>query len=154
VLLHIYVTTLWKLTIPTASVTSAQIAKFCATESGNPNVCYSVNIPADTASKGSGDIFFQITSPTTNAWVGMGQQSDGKARMAGAHVFMVYADASGTNVTVSPRLATGHFMPQPDPTTKFAVLDGTGIKDGMMTANIRCKSSFISPSHSPMRPGN
>lgn len=58
--------------------------------------------------------------------------------MAGANIMVIYADQSGTNVTLSPRLGLGHFMPNYNPDAKVTLLDGSGIKDGVMTANVRC----------------
>ncbi len=60
--------------------------------------------------------------------------------MAGANIFMVYADASGTNVTVSPRKGVGNVMPQYPSGTQISLLAGSGIANGTMTANVKCKS--------------
>ena len=59
--------------------------------------------------------------------------------MAGANIFMVYADATGSNVTLSPRLASGNFQPQYTTGTQAVLLEGSGIAGGVMTANIKCK---------------
>ena len=61
--------------------------------------------------------------------------------MAGANIFFVYADATGTNVTVSPRKGVGNVMPLYPSGTQITVLEGSGIANGIMTANVRCKSS-------------
>ncbi|EXJ58209.1 hypothetical protein A1O7_05634 [Cladophialophora yegresii CBS 114405] len=96
----------------------------------------SVNIPSDTASSGSGSIFLQISAPSGTEWVGFGQGS----RMAGSNMLVVYA-ADSTNVTVSPRLGTGHQEPQFNSDASISVLEGSGItSDGTLVANIRCDS--------------
>jgi hypothetical protein len=59
--------------------------------------------------------------------------------MKGANIFMIYADSTGTNVTLSPRLGTGNQLPNSDTTTDVTLLDGSGIQSGVMTANVRCK---------------
>ena len=59
--------------------------------------------------------------------------------MSGSNIFMIYADATGTNVTLSPRLGTGNQQPKADTTAEVTLLDGSGIANSMMTANIRCK---------------
>ena len=97
-------------------------------------VCYSLNIPDATASAGSGDIFFQISAPTSYQWVALGQGS----HMAGSNIFVVYTSADATNVTVSPRLGTGNNMPRHDTSAQISVLEGSGVSNGVMTANIRC----------------
>ena len=60
--------------------------------------------------------------------------------MAGAQMFVVYTSSDGTNVTVSPRLGTGHVMPEFNSAADISVLEGSGVSDGVMTANVRCGS--------------
>lgn len=62
--------------------------------------------------------------------------------MTGANIFIIYADSSGKNVTLSPRLGKGNFQPQMDTDAKVTLLDGTGIANGVMTANVRCTSFY------------
>jgi hypothetical protein len=94
----------------------------------------SVNVPSDTASSGSGSIYLQISAPSGTQWIGFGQGS----QMSGANMLVVYA-ADSSNVTVSPRLGTGHVEPDFNSDANIAVLDGTGISsDGTLVANIRC----------------
>lgn len=61
--------------------------------------------------------------------------------MSGANIFVIYANAAGTNVTVSPRLGTGHVEPGVDNTAMISLLDGSMVSNGMMTANVKCKLS-------------
>lgn len=65
--------------------------------------------------------------------------------MAGSNIFVIYADTSGTNVTLSPRLGTGEVMPMMDKTANVSLLGGSGIARGMMTANIMCMFFFTHP---------
>jgi len=53
----------------------------------------------------------------------------------------MYTSASGNNVTVSPRDGQGHSLPPVDDTQKIEYLSGTGVANGMMTANIKCSST-------------
>ena len=69
-------------------------------------------------------------------WIGLGQGNG----MSGANIFVIYASASGTNVTLSPRLGTGHVEPKMDTAAQVALLEGSGIANGKMTANVRCMS--------------
>jgi hypothetical protein len=87
-----------------ASAVYAQNVTHCAN-----GACYAINVPESTASSGSGDIFFQISGPTSFSWIGLGQ-SAGEG-MTGANIFMIYADATGTNVTLSPRMGVGEVQP-------------------------------------------
>ncbi|KAL9045944.1 MAG: hypothetical protein Q9206_007198, partial [Seirophora lacunosa] len=115
--------------------TLAQNAKFCPqAESGN--LCYRASVPDSTVSSGSGDVYFQIQGPASKRWIGLGQGS----RMAGANIFVIYANADGTNVTLSPRDGRGHFQPEFNNGIQAALLEGSGIADGRMTANVRCSS--------------
>lgn len=111
---------------------SAQIATACITS----DVCYGLNIPAGTASSGNGDVFFQISAPSTYQWAALGQGSG----MTGANMFVVYTSADGKNVTLSPRLGTGHVEPQFNSKAEVSLLDGSGISNGQMIANIKCNS--------------
>ncbi|EEP76748.1 predicted protein [Uncinocarpus reesii 1704] len=96
-------------------------------------ITYHVNIPSSTASSKSGPIFFQISAPDDIQWVALGQGTG----MEGANVFMLYS-ASASNVTLSPRLAKGLYQPEVNPKSKISLLDGTGIINGKMVANVRC----------------
>ena len=66
--------------------------------------------------------------------------------MKGANMFVIYADSSGSNITLSSRLGFGHFEPEYTETTQVSLLEGTGIDGDTMTANIRCKPVLHFPS--------
>ena len=59
--------------------------------------------------------------------------------MKGANIFIIYSDASNNNVTLSPRLGKGEFEPEYDSAANVTLLEGSGIANGMMTANVRCE---------------
>lgn len=118
------------------STAEAQNSTFCTTA---PIVCYAVTVPASTTSTNDSTIFFQITGPSTMSWMGFGQGTE----MAGSNLFVIYANEEGTNVTLSPRLGTGEVMPMEDTTAQAELLEGSGVGNGMMTANIKCKFNFF-----------
>ncbi len=110
------------------------------TPPGQSEISYSVNIPQSTANSGSGPIFIQIKSTKQVEWLALGQG----AVMQGANIFIVYG--AGTNVTVSPRLAKHeHVEPLYNPQAQISILDGSGVHDGILTANIRCDSCVSWP---------
>ncbi|KAK0099624.1 hypothetical protein ONS95_013479 [Cadophora gregata] len=116
-----------------ASSTLAQNVTYCP----SGNVCYAVNVPETTAASGSGDIFFQISGPSTMSWIGLGQGTS----MSGSNIFMIYANAAGNNVTVSPRLGVGDREPTTSgSTSQITLLSGSGISNGQIIANIRCSN--------------
>ncbi|KAH7321931.1 hypothetical protein BKA65DRAFT_513289 [Rhexocercosporidium sp. MPI-PUGE-AT-0058] len=116
-----------------ASSTFAQNATYCA----SGNVCFAVNVPEASASSGSGDLFIQISGPSTMSWIGLGQ---GRS-MSGSNIFMVYANAAGNNVTVSPRLGVGEVQPTTSGSTaQITLLSGSGISNGQMVANFKCSN--------------
>jgi hypothetical protein len=117
----------------------AQLQTFVAP--GQNGITYSINIPQATASSGSGPIFFQLKSTNELQWFAWGQGS----RMQGANLFIVYASSDGNNVTVSPRLGVEHVMPLYNSEAQLSVLNGSGIDNGIMTANIRCDSCITWP---------
>ncbi|KAI9730043.1 MAG: hypothetical protein M1818_008312 [Claussenomyces sp. TS43310] len=98
------------------------------------NINYAVSIPSNTASTGGGNIYFQIIAPSTYQWVGIGIGQ----QMMGAAIFVVYADGTG-NVTISPRAGVGETMPlyNPNAASGTTRLAGSGVRDGMMVANVR-----------------
>jgi hypothetical protein len=100
------------------------------------DITYSVSVPSDTASTKSGDIYMQISGPSSYSWIGLGQGTG----MTGANIFVIYASSSGTNVTLSPRTGSGHVQPTYNSDTQVTLLEGSGISNGVMTANIKCKS--------------
>ncbi|OKP03364.1 hypothetical protein PENSUB_6867 [Penicillium subrubescens] len=108
---------------------------------GQNGITYTVNIPQATVSSGSGPIFLQLKSTNELQWFAWGQGS----RMQGANIFIVYASSDGNNVTVSPRLGVEHAMPLYNSKAQLSVLNGSGIDNGIMTANIRCDSCITWP---------
>ncbi|KAF7173451.1 hypothetical protein CNMCM6106_007547 [Aspergillus hiratsukae] len=115
----------------------AQVQTFTAP--GENAITYSVNVPNSTAASGSGPIFIQMRSTKEVQWFAWGQG----AVMQGANIFVIYATEN--NITVSPRLGVEHVMPLYNPQARFTVLDGSGISDGTITANIRCDSCITWP---------
>ncbi|CAK7208805.1 hypothetical protein SBRCBS47491_000225 [Sporothrix bragantina] len=106
--------------------------------SGAKNVCYGIGVPETTASKGSGNIYFSITAPTSYQWVALGTGS----MMAGSNMFIMYQDGKG-NVTLSPRLGTFHVAPSQDTSStaaKLTLLAGSGVSGSTMTANVMCSN--------------
>lgn len=57
-------------------------------------------------------------------------------------MFIIYANAAGNNVTLSPRLGSGHSEPAEEPASGASLLAGSGIQNGQMTANIFCKNCY------------
>ncbi|KAF2641806.1 CBD9-like protein [Massarina eburnea CBS 473.64] len=101
------------------------------------NVCFSLNIPDSTLESGSGDIYLQLTTPTSYSYIGFTQGT----QMSNANYFILYTSADGSNVTVSPRLNSGgHNMPAYTQSTEFEVLEGSGVENGVMTANVKCSN--------------
>ncbi|KAI6716341.1 hypothetical protein B2J93_6475 [Marssonina coronariae] len=118
-------------TLALVSSTVAQNVTYCPSN----GLCYAVNVPETTASSGNRELFFQIRGPSRMSWIGLGQGSS----MSGSNIFMVYANAAGDNVTLSQRLGVG----EREPTTsgnnsQLTLLSGSGIANGVMTANVRC----------------
>lgn len=103
---------------------------------GNNDVCLQIAIPESSASSGSGNIYFQITAPDSYSWVGIGT---GRG-MSDANIFIMYANGDG-NVTISPRQAPGEVMPTVVANgADLTLLDGSGVSNGVMTANVRCSN--------------
>ncbi|KAI8936627.1 hypothetical protein NX059_007026 [Plenodomus lindquistii] len=115
-----------------ASHVTSQVADI----SPSDNVRFKLNIPDSTASSGSGDIFFSISAPSSYEWVALGQGTG----MGGSNMFLVYTSSSGSNVTLSPRTASGYSTPSVNEDAQVSLLEGSGVTDGVMTANVRCSN--------------
>ncbi|KAJ4332671.1 hypothetical protein N0V95_009609 [Ascochyta clinopodiicola] len=123
---HTTATLLASLVLGTLAQT--QIGQTCVTN----DICYKLNIPQATAQSG-GTIFLSLSAPTTYTWVGLGIGSS----MTNADMFIMYTDGNG-NVTLSPRHSRGESQPQFDGTLDIELLSGSGVVNGVMTANFRC----------------
>ncbi|OQO04792.1 hypothetical protein B0A48_09716 [Cryoendolithus antarcticus] len=110
----------------------AAVVKTCPEK----DICFSLNIPQQSTSSGPGDIFFQLSAPTTYSWVALAQGT----MMSNANMFLMHSSASGKNVTLSPRMAPGHQMPVFNDAADITLLEGSGISNGIMTANVRCRN--------------
>lgn len=84
----------------------------------------------------------QLAAPIKYSWVGLGQGT----RMSGANYMIIYSSGDGQNVTLSPRLISrsgSHEMPEFNSAAQVSLLEGSGISNGVMIANIKCLSSGI-----------
>lgn len=63
--------------------------------------------------------------------------------MAGAEMFIVYKDGSG-NVTLSTRSAPGEVEPSYEKRAGVELLDGSGVENGKMIANVKCSGECSS----------
>lgn len=124
----------------TAVSTFAQLSRVCPP--GANGACYSVNVPDATAAGSQTDIYIQIEGPSTG-WIGLGQ--GGQNQMRNSNIFIVYPDASGSNVTLSARLGVGEIEPKYNSKAQVSLLEGSGISNGKMIANFRCMLFFLIP---------
>lgn len=118
-----------------SNVVLAQLQTF--SPPGQTDITYSVNVPDQTATTGSGPLFIQIKSTTVKLeWLAFGEGT----QMQGSNIFVIYGNGNGNNITLSPRLGGPHVEPLFNPQAQVSLLDGSGISNGTITANIRCDS--------------
>ncbi|VUC20328.1 unnamed protein product [Clonostachys rosea] len=115
-------------TLGVGQVSSSPVS-FCPDDS---DICFQWAVPE----AGNANIYFQIDAPTSYQWIGLGI---GK-QMAGAAMFLMYEDGQG-NVTVSNRNGKGHSTPLLGDQDSISLLDGSGVKDGRMIANVLYKNT-------------
>ncbi|KAJ5666467.1 uncharacterized protein N7477_008915 [Penicillium maclennaniae] len=120
------------LLIGALSVTATPFASFAPAEDNT--LTYSVHVPQDTATAGAGPIYIQLNATKQVTWFALGQGTS----MTGANMFVAYT--TGNTVTVSPRLGKGEIQPLYNENATISTMDGTGIHDGVITANFRCDS--------------
>lgn len=80
------------------------------------------------------DYFVTMRLKTSRSWGAIGLGSDD---MAGALYFVMYLNEKGDNVTLSPRLAYGHYEPYFYPKMKWQHL-ASSVADGFATFSFRC----------------
>jgi hypothetical protein len=56
---------------------------------------------------------------------------------------MIYKNTDGTNVTLSPRRGVGDREPASDSAAETTLLEGSGIANGLMIANVKCMLCMI-----------
>lgn len=90
-------------------------------------------MPDATVASAAGDIFVQVTAPITYGSITL---AHGRPESR-ADYFFINPNPQESNVTVS-RISVER--EQPEMAAGFEVLAGSGIKDGKMTAVVRCMS--------------
>ncbi|POR37821.1 Uncharacterized protein TPAR_01969 [Tolypocladium paradoxum] len=111
--------------------TSAALASHC--DGDSQHICYSWGVPESSSSSGSGNFYFRIEASIKYQWVALGTGS----RMDGSDMFVVYQDGSG-NVTLSTKKGHGHDMPQYSQVNGVRLLEGSGVSNNTMIANVQC----------------
>ncbi|KAF2630517.1 iron reductase domain protein [Macroventuria anomochaeta] len=111
------------------ALAQTQIGQTCVTD----DVCYKLSIPEATAQNGDGNIFLSLSAPTIYSWIGLGIGPS----MTNSDMFVMYTNGNG-NVTLSPRYSEGRAQPQFDGDLDVELLSGSGVENGIMTANFRC----------------
>lgn len=122
--------------LPWISSVAAQFQGFAPF--GNDELTYTIRVPQGTANSSLMPVYFQMNSTRSVEWFALGQG----AAMHGANMFVVYT--SGNNVTLSPRAGKGHYEPLYDKHAQASLIDGSGVHDGVITANVRCDSCSFS----------
>ena len=76
-----------------------------------------------------------MSAPAAQSWIAFGFGTG----MDGALIFVAYTSQDGKNVTLSPRIGSGHDMPTYTSDVDVAILAGTGVVDDMYVVNAQCK---------------
>ncbi|PMD57074.1 iron reductase domain protein [Hyaloscypha bicolor E] len=131
------------ITTTTAVVTSVA-SGFVASDQ---TISFALNIPQNDSNN---DLYFSMQASASFSWMAIGMGND---KMDNTLIFMVYTDSTGKNVTISPRLSSGHTEPSYTKDVTIQVQPGTGIANGNMTVNAICsncrswKGSKIDPAN-------
>lgn len=104
----------------------------------DPELCFKVGAPDQAGTAAVGELFLQIQGPVNRQYLAVGQGN----MMRGANMFVIYLDESGQNITLSPRIGQRHREPKFSTDATVTLLEGSGIVDGKLTANIRCKFPY------------
>ncbi|KAI1037779.1 hypothetical protein LB503_009416 [Fusarium chuoi] len=113
------------------TIAHASPASYC--DAAPSKVCYSWAVPSSTSS-----LYIRLEAPTTYQWVAIGTGS----RMSGSTMLVIYQDGSG-NITLSTRKGHGHDMPTYQAMSGIKLVEGSGVSNGSMVANIYWKDASI-----------
>ena len=114
------------------STASAQDAASASTTVGG-GLSFAINVPSNS----SDALFLNFRLPAgRTSWGAFGLGSS----MTDTLMFVVYPNAAGNGITVSPRLSTGHVMPQHDDSVKFTLLPGSGIENDSYSVKGMCEN--------------
>ncbi|KAH7151138.1 hypothetical protein DER46DRAFT_689903, partial [Fusarium sp. MPI-SDFR-AT-0072] len=114
-----------------AGDSSASPTSYCNGKSNK--ICYTWAVPSSTASSSSGNLFIRIQAPVEYQWVGLGTGD----KMSGSTMFVIYQDGTG-KVTLSTRMGHGHEMPEHSRMRSVRLVEGSGVVNKTMVANIHC----------------
>ncbi|KAH7258024.1 hypothetical protein BKA59DRAFT_491452 [Fusarium tricinctum] len=90
-------------------------------------------VPDSAVDSGLGNVYFQLDAPDTYAWVSLGIGG----WMRDAAIVVMFKDGEG-NVTLSTRDGRHHVMPEYVERSNIQLLEGSGVRDGRMVANVQC----------------
>ncbi|KAF2853995.1 iron reductase domain protein, partial [Plenodomus tracheiphilus IPT5] len=96
---------------------------------------FSVNVAND-----SSDVFLYFSSPAYS-WVGFGFGG----KMENSLMFIMYPNAKGDNITISPRLGSTNSEPTFHPTITLDILPETQINDSQLILAARCRNCRVWP---------
>ncbi|PCD25429.1 hypothetical protein AU210_014536 [Fusarium oxysporum f. sp. radicis-cucumerinum] len=113
------------------TIVHASPASYC--DASSSKVCYSWALPSSTSS-----LYIRLEAPTTYQWVALGTGSG----MSGSTMLVIYQDGSG-NVTLSTRKGHGHDMPIYQAMSGIKLVEGSGVSNNTMVANIYWKDASI-----------
>lgn len=124
----------WHLLVTLTAFVSSSLAQEPASASAQigGGLSFAVNVPSNS----SNDLFINyriIASGTTWGAFGFGDQMDG------ALIFVAYANEAGNGITVSPRIGTGHVMPQHADDIKFIDM-GSEVDSGNFVVKGMCQN--------------
>lgn len=108
--------------LSTTFASTVQNVTYASFEQSKENQIYAVavNVPQETDT----DLYFTFRGPSTASWIAFGLGGKG-SQMDGALIFVAYLNEEGNNITVSPRLGTGHAQPQYTSTVNVTVMEST-----------------------------
>ncbi|KAK3047068.1 hypothetical protein LTR09_011493 [Extremus antarcticus] len=106
------------LTFTSAQSSNNASAVYVYDGSDSTQFVFAINID-----KSTGDLYFHLSSPAGNSWVGVGIGEE----MKNAAMFIAYPAANGHDVTISPRMGSGHTEPTYDSNIKIDKLSGNGL---------------------------
>lgn len=118
-----------------------------AQSSNNASAVFVYNGSDDTefifalnADKSTGDLYFHLSSPAGNTWVGVGIGSE----MKDALMFIAYPSDNEQGVTISPRIGSGHTEPTSASDISIEKLSGNGLTGAnTVSGNGRTTSNII-----------
>ncbi|GAM37493.1 hypothetical protein TCE0_024f07457 [Talaromyces pinophilus] len=126
-----FLSAVFSLITPTVCQNDESAAVYISSlRSSSGNLTFALSVADPTVSQ---DVYFHISVPSSYSYIGIGTGTV----MQDSLIFVMYSNATGDGITLSPRIATGNKEPVLASSLDVEILPGSNTSNGLMTVNAR-----------------